>query len=176
MDICCVVTGVLDENCYVIKKNGTCLIVDPGDDYLKIKKEIGDNKIIGILITHSHFDHVGALRHFLGRRGLKIFKRSISSEGIHEVGDFKFEVIYTPGHAKDLVSFYFPDEKVMFDGDFVFKESIGRCDLPGGSVEEMKKSLQKLLKYDSDIVLYPGHGDKTTIGYEQKNNIYIKEF
>ena len=71
-----VITGTLEENCYVLIKNNTCLVVDPGDDYHKIKEVIGDNKVLGVLITHSHFDHVGALRHFLTKRSVKIFKKS----------------------------------------------------------------------------------------------------
>ena len=62
MDIQVVVTGTLDENCYIIKKNNTCLVVDPGSDYPKIKEVIGEDKVLGVLITHSHFDHIGALK------------------------------------------------------------------------------------------------------------------
>ena len=63
----------------------------------------------------------------------------------------------------------------MFDGDFIFKESIGRCDLPGGSEKEMKDSLRKILEYNNDIKLYPGHYQDTTLGYEKENNTFIKE-
>lgn len=175
MEIDCVVVGPLDENCYILKKNGNCLVVDPGDNYLKIKEVIGDSKVVGVLITHSHFDHVGALRHFISKRGIKIFKRSISGEGSYEVKDFKFKVIETPGHAKDEITFYFEDEKIMFDGDFIFKDSIGRVDLPGGSEEEMKKSLKKISTYPIDTTLYPGHGEKTSLKEELANNSYIKE-
>ena len=76
MEIKSVVTGYLDENCYILIKNGTCLIVDPGDDFPKIKAEVGDNKVLGVLITHSHFDHIGALRNFLTKKSIKIFRRS----------------------------------------------------------------------------------------------------
>ena len=77
MEIKKVVTGALDENCYIIIKDGECLIVDPGADFSKIKAEICDNKVLGVLITHSHFDHIGALRNFLTKRSIKIFKRRI---------------------------------------------------------------------------------------------------
>ncbi len=174
MEINTVVTGVLDENCYILKKDKSCLIVDPGDDYLKIKEAIGDCKVAGILITHAHFDHVGALRNFL-KRHTKIFKRSNTEEKEYTVGDFKFSVIYTPGHAKDLITFYFEEEKVMFDGDFIFKGTIGRCDLPGGDEQAMRESLEKIIKYDENIVLYPGHGEKTSIKEEKENNQFIKE-
>lgn len=174
MDIKTVITGYLDENCYILIKNGTCLVVDPGDDYQKIKDVIGDNKVIGVLITHSHFDHIGALRNFLVKRSIKIFKKSNLAENKdYQIGDFKFEVIYTPGHSKDSVTFYFKEENIMFIGDFVFKESIGRTDLPGGSDEEMKNSIQKLITYEDNIELYPGHYDKTTIGYEKENNPFF---
>lgn len=157
MEIKCVVTGFLDENCYLLIKDGKCLVVDPGDDFHKIKDEIGDNKVLGVLITHSHADHIGALRNFLTKRSIKIFKKSNLEEKEYSIGDFKFKCIYTPGHSKDSVTFYFEEEKIMFIGDFIFKESIGRCDLPGGSEAEMKQSIKKILEYPDDIRLYPGH-------------------
>ena len=174
MEIKCVVTGYLDENCYVLIQNGNCLVVDPGDDFLKIKDVIGDNKVLGVLITHSHADHIGALRNFLTKRNIRIFKRSNLEEKEYEIGDFKFKAILTPGHSKDSVTFYFEEEKFMLIGDFIFKESIGRCDLPGGSEVEMKDSIQKILTYPDDITLYPGHDDSTTLGDEKKNNPYLK--
>ena len=70
MEVKRIITGALDENCYVLIKNGTCLVVDPGADYIKIREEIGDNKVLGVLITHSHFDHIGALRNFLTKRNI----------------------------------------------------------------------------------------------------------
>ena len=103
MEIQKIVTGMLDENCYVLKSNGTCLVVDPGDDYIKIKEAIGEDKVLGILLTHSHFDHVGALRHFLTKRSIKIFKKSSVEEQEYHIGDFSFQVIFTPGHSKDSI-------------------------------------------------------------------------
>ena len=170
-----VVTGVLDENCYILKKDNTCLVVDLGSDYLKIKEKIGDCKVLGVLITHSHFDHVRALRNFLTKRSIKIFKKSnVVEDKEYEIGPFKFEAIYTPGHASDEVTFYFREESMMFVGDFIFKESIGRYDLPGGSVDDMKKSIQKIKEYSRDIKLFPGHQEETTLGYEIDNNPYLK--
>ena len=146
MEVKCVVTGYLDENCYVLVKDKTCLVVDPGDDFPKIKEAIGDNKILGVLITHSHADHIGALRNFLTKRSIKIFKRSNLQERKYTIGNFTFECIYTPGHSKDSVTFYFEEDNCMFIGDFIFKDSIGRVDLPGGSNAEMSKSISKILK------------------------------
>ena len=79
MEIKTVITGTLEENCYILIKNNKCLIIDPGADYQNIKEAIGDNKVLGVLITHSHFDHVGALRNFLSKKGVKIFKKSKES-------------------------------------------------------------------------------------------------
>jgi glyoxylase-like metal-dependent hydrolase (beta-lactamase superfamily II) len=173
MEIKTVVTGYLDENCYLLIKDGNCLVVDPGDEYNKIKAEVGDNKVIGVLITHSHFDHIGALRNFLTKRSIKIFKRSNLEEKEYSIGNFKFKCIHTPGHSKDSVTFYFEDEKFMLVGDFIFKESIGRTDLPGGSDSDMKESIKKILEYPDDITLYPGHNEVTNLGYEKKNNPYL---
>ena len=174
MNIKCVVTGYLDENCYVLSKNGTCLIVDPGDDFIKIKEAIGEDKVLGVLITHSHVDHIGALRNFLTKRSIKIFKRSNLEEKEYTVGDFIFKCIHTPGHSKDSVTFFFEEDNLMFIGDFIFKESIGRTDLPGGNDIEMKESIKKILTYDDSIKLYPGHNEDTTLGYEKENNPYLK--
>ena len=173
MDIKTIVTGYLDENCYVLSKNNTCLVIDPGDDYDKIVKEIGDDKILAVLITHSHFDHIGALRNFLVKKSIKIFKRSNCEEKEYTIGDFNFSVIHTPGHSKDSITFYFVDDNIMFDGDFIFKESIGRSDLPGGSTVEMKSSIDKIKKYPLNTTLYPGHGESTTLEYELDKNLFL---
>ena len=175
MEIKTIVTGYLDENCYLLIKNGTCLVVDPGDDYNKIKEALGENKVLGVLITHSHFDHIGALRNFLTKRSIKIFKRSnLEEDKVYKIGDFSFRCIYTPGHSKDSVTFYFEEEKTMLIGDFIFKENIGRTDLPGGSDNEMQNSIIKILNYPEDTVLYPGHNDITTLKYEKENNPFLK--
>lgn len=175
MQIETVVTGSLDENCYVLKKNDTCLVVDPGDDYEKIKERIGNCKVLGVLITHSHFDHVGALRNFLTKKSIKILKKSTLSKEEQQIGDFKFKVIDTPGHASDQITFYFEEEGIMFDGDFLFKETIGRCDFPGGNAKQMEESLRKIITYPKETKIYPGHGDATTLADELENNMYLKE-
>lgn len=173
MDIKKIETGPLEENCYVLIKNGNCLVIDPGDDYPKIKEVIGDNKVLAVLLTHSHFDHIGALRNFLTKKSVKIFKKSNTQEKDYEIGDFSFQCIYTPGHSSDSISFYFPKENAMFVGDFIFKGSIGRCDLPTGSMEQMENSLQMIKEYSDEILIYNGHGDDTTLGEEKVNNPYF---
>ena len=174
MEIRKIVVGALEENCYVLIKNNTCIIIDPGADYNKIKEVIKDNKVLGVLITHSHFDHIGALRNFLTKRSIKIFKRSNLEEKEYTIGDFSFECIYTPGHSKDSVTFYFKKNNSMFIGDFIFKDSIGRTDLPGGDSKEMEQSIEKIKKYDPTIIIYPGHDEESTLGDEFKNNPFLK--
>lgn len=174
MEIKKIITGYLDENCYVLIKDKNCLVVDPGDDFPKIKELVGDNKVLGVLITHSHVDHIGALRNFLTKRSIKIFKKSNLEEQEYTIGDFKFKAIYTPGHSKDSVSFFFEEDNAMFVGDFIFKDSIGRTDLPGGNDQEMQESIQKIKGYNPKIKLYPGHNEETTLEEEINNNPYLK--
>ncbi len=177
MEIKKIVTGALEENCYVLSKDGTCLIVDPGSDSKNIKELVGTDKIIGVLVTHAHFDHIGALRDFLNaNRRLKIFKKSnLTDLKEVSVGTFSFVPIMTPGHSSDSVTFYFKEDNAMFVGDFIFKDTVGRCDLPTGSSEEMDKSIEKIKAYDDSISLYPGHGEETTLGREKQYNLYFIE-
>ena len=164
--------GYLNTNCYILKKDNKCLIIDPGDDYELIKEKISNYQVLAILITHNHFDHIGALENLKNLYNVEIISYETIVEKTCSIGPFKFEVIFNPGHSIDSISFYFKEENVMFVGDFVFKESIGRCDLEGGSLEEMYKSISSLKKY-KDLILYPGHGNNTTLEYEKLNNPYF---
>lgn len=166
-------TGVLEENCYVLIKNDRIIIIDPGDDYDQIKKIINNFHIEGILITHNHFDHIGALPPLLSEFKTTCYRFDNLEEKTYQLGPFKFKVIYTPGHSADSVSYYFYEDKVLFTGDFLFKETIGRTDLLTGSMSDMKSSLLTIKKYDKDILIYPGHGDSTNMDYELKNNLYL---
>lgn len=164
-----IVVGYLNTNCYIISKNGKCIIIDPGDEYDKIKNAIGDKKVISIIITHYHFDHIGALKYF--DNNVIDYKYK---EGKYNIDDFEFNIIHTKGHKEDSITIYFEKEKIMFTGDFIFNNSIGRIDLEGGNIDDMKKSLHIISKYDDDIVIYPGHGEDTLLGIEkQKFNLYL---
>ena len=112
------------------------------------------------MVTHFHFDHVGALDRLEEYYGLK---------ANCDVPFFSYEVIQTPGHTSDSKSFYFPLLNVVFVGDFIFRGTIGRMDL-GGNEYEMKQSLKMFLKrFSYDVSLYPGHGESTILGNERKN-------
>ena len=153
-----VIVGPLETNCYVLEIDNKCLVIDPGDEFDKIKEVIGDKKIVGVIITHYHFDHIGALNNF--NKSLILDKNNLE-EKEYNIDNFNFEIIYTPGHKEDSITIYFKENKVMFTGDFIFKGTIGRMDLPGGSQEEMINSLEKMKNYDKKIKIYPGHGEHT---------------
>ena len=168
--------GYLRCNTYILDIDGDTLVIDPGADGNKIINVIGNRRVVGIIITHHHSDHDGAVLDLVNQYNVKVYDRYNLSEGINTIGKFIFEVIYAPGHKEDLICIYFRDDLVMFVGDFIFKDSIGRVDLPGGCLSDMLKSIDKIKKYDSNIVIYPGHGSKTTLGYEVNNNPYFKDY
>ena len=159
-----VIVGALEENCYILENNNKCIIIDPGDEAEKIIDNI-KCEVVGILITHYHFDHIGALEQLKEKYNIEDNNYSIDS--------FDFEVIDTPGHTSDSKTYYFKDDNIMFVGDFIFKNGIGRMDLPTGNKNDMIKSLNKIFTYKDDIVLYPGHGECTTLGEEKKNFDYF---
>jgi len=161
--------GYLQTNCYILIKDKDALIIDPGDEYEKIKKEIENLNVKAILITHHHFDHVGALEYF---KNIEIidYKSELKQ---YKINNFEFEMLETKGHTDDSVSFYFKKENIMFVGDFVFKESIGRTDLETGNNKKMKNSIERLKTYPIETKLYPGHGEETTLEYELKYNPFF---
>ena len=160
MNIDKVSVGYLKTNCYIISINNECLVIDPGDEYEKIKEIIGNKKVIGSIITHHHFDHIGCINYFD-----KIYDINNLKEGINNIDKFTFEVIYTPGHTKDSICIYFKEDNVMFVGDFLFKDGIGRTDLGGNDID-MHNSLIKISKYNKDITILPGHGEESKLGIE----------
>lgn len=170
MDVKTIKVGYLKENCYVLEKDNKCLVIDPGDEYEKIKENI-NYEIIGILLTHHHFDHIGALSYF---KDVPVYDYFNLTEEKRKPDGFKIEVIHTPGHTSDSTTYYFYEDNVMFTGDFLFKNDIGRTDLETGSDIDMKNSIEKLKSYEDSIIIYPGHGDSTILGNEKEYNIYFK--
>lgn len=168
-----VVVGNLQENCYVLDILGKVLVIDPGDEYDKINTVINGREVLGVLVTHNHFDHVGALSEF---GDVKVYSFSNLEEKDYDIGPFTFEVIFNSGHTSDSVSYYFKEDGKLFCGDFIFYESIGRCDLPTGSFREMLESIEKIKKLPEEIIIYPGHGRKTNLKYEIENNEYFNNY
>ena len=171
LKIITVVTGYLEENCYILHNDKDALIIDPGDDSNKIIDAIGNLNVLGILITHYHFDHVGALDD-IKNKYKKAKLVDFKSNKDQTIGDFKFMIIENFGHTMDSVSYYFEDDKKLFCGDFVFRESIGRFEMEDMPI--MLDSLEKFKKLDRDIKVYPGHGEYTEVGYELDHNPFMK--
>lgn len=160
MEIKKLVLGTLKTNCYIVIKNQDCLIIDPADQARKIIDACKVYNVKGILVTHHHFDHILALEELEVYYNLK--------HNNHNNNAFHYEVIRTPGHTSDSLTFYFKEEKVMFTGDFLFYHTCGRCDLETSSIPDMLKSLEMIKKYPDDIVLYPGHGKSSILSEEKQ--------
>ncbi len=160
MEIKHLVLGRLRTNCYIVIKDNKCIIIDPGDEAEKIISACEDLEVEEILVTHHHWDHILALEKletFYHLKHNSFLKKS-----------FTYEVIPTPGHASDLLTFYFKDDKIMFTGDFLFYHTIGRCDLETSNIDDMINSLNKISQYPDDIKIYPGHGKSSILGEEKK--------
>ncbi len=156
--------GELRTNCYIVTKNQQTIIIDPGDESSKIVKQCQGKNVVGILVTHHHFDHIGAL---------ETLENIYHQKHNQKIEGFPYEIITTPGHQEDCISFYFAEEKILFSGDFLFYHTIGRCDLPGSDFQKMKESIKKIMTYPPEIKIYPGHGKPTTLKEEIP---YLKEY
>lgn len=186
-------------------KNKVCSIIDPGTFDLNAIKFIESKnlKVEYIILTHGHGDHLlGVLkfkekykakviaskaeRELLSNANLNFSNRMIGEEIIINpdiyvkendiifFGDIKLRVIETPGHTKGGICLLYDD--ILFSGDTLFFESVGRCDLFGGNFKQIVKSINdKLMVLSDDVIVYPGHGTETTIGYERDNNKLIRE-
>ena len=200
--------GPLQTNCYILACTETnhAAVVDPSDNGRFIADTLKDKgwELTHILLTHSHFDHVGGLAELKEITNAPIymhpdavpmlerapqsaahFQLSVSppppademlAEGdeIH-VGNLKLDVLYTPGHAPGHVSFYLAKDNVIFDGDVLFQQSIGRTDLPGGDHALLMKVIrEQLLVLPDETAVLSGHGPVTTIGQEKQWNPFLK--
>ena len=159
------ILGRLDNNCYILKKDNKCLIIDPADNAKKIIDACQGYLVEEILVTHHHWDHILALDELENYYHIKhnTFLRKT----------FSYEIIKTPGHASDSLTFYFKDEKIMFTGDFLFYHTIGRCDLESSNPKDMIESLKKIQTYPDDTLIYPGHGKSSILKEEKK---YFNEY
>ncbi len=173
LKVLCIVNGYLEENCYIIHNDKYALIVDPGSESKKIINKINSLslEVVGILITHYHFDHVGALGDVKS-----LYKNAIiidyNSPTNNKIKIFKFKKINNLGHTLDSCSFLFENENIMFSGDFIFKETIGNYDEENEN--KMFKSLKEFIKLRDEIKIYPGHGQSTSVGYEKKYNYFLR--
>lgn len=173
MEVRKIKVGYLQTNCYILVDEGKCIVIDPGDQFYSIQDQIGNNKLLAVLITHRHSDHIGALEHIIKEYHVPVYDRTNLKEGEFNIDNFFFDVLYTPGHTSDCVTYIFENYNFMFTGDFLFKNSIGRTDLETGNMDQMKISLEKIKEYSDRYRVYPGHGDVTTLGEEKMNNPFL---
>ncbi|MHB1709055.1 MAG: MBL fold metallo-hydrolase [Thermoplasmataceae archaeon] len=203
MKIDYITVGLLSTNCYILQDGGKCAIIDPGGDFGLIDQFISANGLDPVLVmaTHGHFDHVFSAWDFLYEYGLKLHINSadikllgeaeamslemtgsrmngnietITFEDGHEfqVGGSKIQAQTFPGHTPG--STIFMSEAGLFTGDTVFKGTIGRVDF-GGSILDMRRSLDRFRKINGDHLLFPGHGDFTTLDDEKRGNPYLSD-
>ena len=126
---------------------------------------------IALLITHAHPDHVCGVEFLEQHYNLQAVIQP--AEGAINIPGFNIQVIATPGHKEDCVCYYLPDEQIIFTGDTLFQESIGRTDLPGGDMHTLMLSFRKLMVLPENTKVYPGHGYPTTISHEKLYNPYL---
>jgi hydroxyacylglutathione hydrolase len=198
--------GFISTNCYIVGSETTrkALVIDPGGNAATILRSVSKHElsVSMIIATHSHFDHLGAVKAVKEATGAKFavgpssgnktgtFAKMVSmmtggSVTVPEpdvflkdgdtvdLGDLHFEVLYTPGHSPDEICLY--GEGILFSGDTLFNMGIGRTDFPGCSYEELETSIRaKLYVLPDKTVVYPGHGPETTIGDEKRGNPFIR--
>ena len=201
--------GQIAENTYIFRRDGSDrgLIVDPGDEADKLLAAIDalGIQLDGILLTHTHFDHVGAVAPVARATGAEVWVPKIeafvladimkfvpwpgfgpyeSYDAEHELeggerlelAGFEIDVLSTPGHSPGHVTFSIPDEGAVFSGDVLFQGSIGRTDLPGGDFDALMESIRSLLDtLPGETTVYPGHMGITTLAAERATNPFLAE-
>ena len=209
MDVRMFTVGLVAENTYIFRREGSDhgVIVDPGDEAPTLLGAIDALGITldGILLTHTHFDHVGAVAPVAKATGAEVWVPEIekpvladimsfvpwpgfgpfeSWDAEHtvaggeklELGGFEIDVLFTPGHSPGHVTYSIPDEQVIFSGDVLFEGSVGRTDLPGGDWPTLLESIRSLVDgLPAETTVYPGHMGVTTLGAERASNPFLAE-
>ncbi len=186
------------------EKTNESIIIDPGSAPERIKSAVAQSgtKPVAILLTHGHFDHAGAAAEIAKEYDVLVYafegeKETLNSPEINlsmmvgqavrykadyflkddeeiTLADLQIKCLATPGHTPGGCCFYFPQEEILFTGDTLFCQSVGRTDFPGGSMSQLINSIrQKLLVLPDDTICYPGHESATTIGDERLYNMYL---
>jgi len=210
MDVRAFTVGPVQENCFIFRQDGSDrgVIVDPGEEaprLLSALSELGITNLEAILLTHTHFDHIGAVAPIAKATGAPVWCPKIelpvladinafvpwpefgpfeSWEAEHSIeggerldlAGFEIDVIFTPGHSPGHVTFSIPSQQVLFSGDVLFQGSVGRTDLPGGDWPTLLESIRTLVDANpAETVVYPGHMGMTTLGAERASNPFLAE-
>jgi len=209
LDVQMLTVGPIAENCFVLRRegSGSGLIVDPGDEpdrILATVEQMG-TKIDAILVTHCHFDHIGAVAPVATVTGAPVYcpelerpvladimsyvpmpgigpydsyeaDQTVKGGEALELAGMTIDVIFTPGHSPGHVTYSVRDEDAMFSGDVLFQGSVGRVDLPGGDGPTLMRSIRTLLdSHPPETGVYPGHMGVTTLGAERATNPFLAE-
>jgi hydroxyacylglutathione hydrolase len=209
MDVRMLTVGQVAENCYVVRRDGADrgLIVDPGEEakrILHVVDELGLG-IDAILVTHTHFDHIGAVAPVAKATGAPVYCPGIEVPVLRDIMSFvpwpgfgpyesyeadetvaggetlelagmEVEVLFTPGHSPGHVTYAIRDEAALFSGDVLFQGSVGRVDLPGGDWATLLESIRSLVDaFPEATTVYPGHMGITTLGAERATNPFLAE-
>jgi hydroxyacylglutathione hydrolase len=210
IDVRMFTVGPVQENSYIVRVKGSDrgVMVDPGEEserLIKALAELGIARLEAILITHTHFDHVGAVAQvakateapvicpeletavlanimdyvpFPGFGPFESYKadRTVNGGEHLTLAGLEFEVIFTPGHSPGHVTYALEDEKALFSGDVLFEGSVGRVDLPGGDWATLLSSIESLVdSFPAETTVYPGHMGITTLGRERATNPFLRE-
>jgi glyoxylase-like metal-dependent hydrolase (beta-lactamase superfamily II) len=209
IDVRMFTVGPVQENCFIVREQGSdrAVIVDPGEeaDRLIEAVEALGVKLEAILVTHTHFDHIGAVAPVAAATGAPVYCPEIEREVLANIMDYvpwpgfgpfesyeadhtvaggemlslaglELEVIFTPGHSPGHVTYAAADDSALFSGDVLFQGSVGRVDLPGGDWTTLLRSIEGLIeRFPPETTVYPGHMGVTTLGREQATNPFLRE-
>ncbi len=209
LDVHQLTVGAIGENCFIVRREGSgkAVIVDPGEEPDRILAEVEEMgaKIEAILITHCHFDHVGAVAPVARTTGAPVYcpqlerpvladlmsfvpfegfgpyesyeaDETVKGGEVLELAGLTLDVIFTPGHSPGHVTYSVRDEEAIFSGDVLFQGSVGRVDLPGGDGPTLLRSIRALLdSHAPETGVYPGHMGVTTLGAERATNPFLAQ-
>jgi len=210
IDVRMFTVGPVQENCFIVRRKGAdrAVVVDPGDEGDRIVaalEALGIETVEAILVTHTHFDHIGAVAPLAKATGAPVYCPELETEVLANIMDFvpwpdfgpfesyeadftvaggetlelaglTLDVLFTPGHSPGHVTYAVRDEHALLSGDVLFQGSVGRVDLPGGDWPTLLASIDMLLQtFADETTVLPGHMAVTTLGRERATNPFLRE-